>query len=245
MKPEIYILANGSMAQALACGLREDYKVFIVGRDPQKLQKLSSSGFETLLYEEFELEGRDVILAFKPYALKSVAEILRGRARVVLSVLAQVDFAALSCIKAQNVVRIMPNIAAKYRASTTPCVFLNSKFKDEILRLVRSFGSVYELGDERDMASAMALSGCAPAFLALVAEALANGGVYGGLQKNLSAELVRGLFQSFSALLNHEHPALIKENICSPAGVTIRGVKALEDRAVRAAFIEAVRVSSQ
>lgn len=243
--PEIYILANGSMAQALAYGLRENYKVFIVGRDFAKLQNLSSLGFETLLYEEFEFEGKDVILAFKPYALESVAKILNGRARILISALANVDFKALSCIEAENTVRIMPNIAAKYKASTTPCIFKNSNFKDEILNILQSFGTTYVLDNEKDMGSAMALSGCAPAFLALVAESLANGGVYGGLQNKLSVELVQGLFESFTKLLKYEHPAIIKESICSPAGVTIKGVKILEDKAVRSAFIEAVRVSSQ
>lgn len=91
----------------------------------------------------------------------------------------------------------------------------------------------------------MALSGCAPAFLSLVAEALANGGVYRGLDKELSLKLTQGLFESFSTLLAHEHPALIKESVCSPAGVSIKGVKVLEERAIRAAFMEAVYISSK
>lgn len=243
--PKIYILANGAMAQALAYGLREDYEVFIVGRRLEKLQSLSSLGFKTLLYEEFELEGKNIILAFKPHALADVAKMMKGKAKIMISVLANVDFQTLSCIKSENTVRIMPNIAAKYKSSTTPYLLKNSQFKNEILKILQSFGTVYELQNEKDMASAMALSGCAPAFLALVAESLANGGVCEGLQKDLSMQLTRGLFQSFTALLQHEHPTLIKESICSPAGVTIRGIKTLEERAVRAAFIEAVRSSSQ
>lgn len=243
--PSIYILANGIMASALAYGLRDTYEVFIVGRDKSKLEILQKEGFKTLSYEEFDLEGKDVILAFKPYALESVAKKLKGQARILISVLANTDFEALSCIKSQNIVRIMPNIAAKFKASTTPYILENSNFKDEILKILNTFGKAYELSDSKQMSAAMALSGCAPAFLALVAESLTGAGVYEGLPKNLSEDLTQGLFESFTALLKHEHPALIKEGVCSPGGVTIKGVKVLEEKAVRAAFFEAVHASSR
>ncbi len=243
--PEVYILANGAMASALAYGLRETYEVFIVGRNEAKLEILKEQGFKTLLYKDFNLENKIVFLAFKPYALKSVAELIKGEARILISALANVDFEELECIKAQNTIRIMPNIAAKYKASITPYVLKNSQFKDEIQTLLESFGKAYELSNSSQMSAAMALSGCAPAFLALVAQSIVEGGVYKGLDKDLSLNLTQGLFESFNALFKHEHPALIKENICSPAGVTIKGVKALEERAVRAAFIEAINQSSQ
>ncbi|ARJ57255.1 pyrroline-5-carboxylate reductase [Campylobacter cuniculorum] len=243
--PKVYILANGAMASALAYGLRDKYEVFIVGRDKSKLKILKEQGFKTLLYEDFDLESKVVILAFKPYALKNVAQILKGEAKILISVLANTDFKELECIKAKNTIRIMPNIAARYKASTTPYILKNSKFKDEILNLLNTFGKAYELSDSSQMNAAMAISGCAPAFLALVAQSIAEGGVYKGLTKDLSLNLTQGLFESVNALLKHEHPALIKENICSPAGVTIKGIKALEEKAVRAAFIEAIDRSSE
>lgn len=245
MKPSLYILANGAMASALAYGLRDDYELVIVGRSLEKLQNLGKDGFKILLYKDFDLEAKNVILAFKPYALEEVAKKLKGKARILISVLANTDFEKLKCIKAQNYARIMPNIAAKYKASITPYLLKNSNFKKEIIKILTTFGKAYELKDVKQMGAAMAISGCAPAFLALVAESIANGGVYGGLQKDLSMQLCQGLFQSFAALLEHEHPALIKENICSPAGVTIKGVKSLEDKAVRSAFFDAIITSSK
>lgn len=242
---EVYILGNGAMAGALAYGLRDGYDVCVVGRDESKLEILGRQGFKTLLYEDFDPESKILILAFKPYALEAVAKLLKGEARVLISALANTGFEELECIKAQNTVRIMPNIAARYKASTTPFVLKRSEFKKEILDLLSSFGKAYELSDSSQMSAAMAISGCAPAFLAMIAQSVAEGGVYKGLPKNLSLDLTRGLFESFSALLKHEHPALIKENICSPGGATIKGVKILEERAIRAAFLEAVNSSSQ
>ncbi|MFQ6341457.1 pyrroline-5-carboxylate reductase [Campylobacter sp. VTCC 70190] len=240
----LYILANGTMATALAYGLKDDYELCIVGRNPKKLQTLSTQGFKTLLYEDFDIEGKDVILAFKPYALEAMATILKGQARILISVLANVDFEKLQSIKAQNYARIMPNTAAKYKASTTPYILKNSHFEKEILDILQSFGWAFKLDNEAQMNAAMAISGCAPAFLALIAESIANGGVYEGLPKELSLNLTRSLFKSSSALLEHEHPALIKENICSPAGVTIKGIKILEQKGVRGSFFEAISASA-
>ncbi|TBR81156.1 pyrroline-5-carboxylate reductase [Campylobacter novaezeelandiae] len=241
---DIYILGNGAMASALACGLQEKYQVYIIGRDEKKLTDLEKQGFKTLLYKDFSLENKNVILAFKPYALKDMANILNAQARILISVLANVSFDTLKCIKAQNYVRIMPNIAAKYKASATPYLIQNSYFKDEIIQILQTFGNIYELKEEKQMNAAMAISGCAPAFLALIAESIADGGVNEGLDRDLSIELTQGLFESFAQLLSHKHPALIKEKICSPAGVTIKGVRTLEKYAIRSAFIEALNSSS-
>ncbi|MCX2682926.1 pyrroline-5-carboxylate reductase [Campylobacter sp. MIT 21-1685] len=242
---ELCILANGAMANALAYGLRDNYKLTIVGRNPIKLAEFHNNGFKTLLYKDFEIQGKDVILAFKPYALKEVAHFLQGEARILLSVLAQTNFEQLQCIKAQNYARIMPNIAARYKASATPYILYNSHFKDEILTIINTFGKAYELDDEKQMSAAMTISGCAPAFLAIIAESIAGSGVYEGLSKNLSMNITQGLFESFAKLLQNEHPAFIKENICSPAGATIKGVKILEEKGIRGTFFEALNASTK
>ncbi|MBK1973750.1 pyrroline-5-carboxylate reductase [Campylobacter sp. TTU-622] len=241
---DIYILGNGAMASALAQGLYGKYQVNIVGRSKEKLINLEKQGFKTLLYKDFNPENKNIILAFKPHALKDMANILKYKARIVISVLANISFDDLKCIKAQNYVRIMPNIAAKYKASATPYLIKNSHFKDEILQILQTFGNIYELNDEKQMNAAMAISGCAPAFLALVAESIADGGVCEGLSRDLSIKLTQGLFESFTQLLLHKHTALIKEKICSPAGVTIKGIKTLEKYAIRSAFMEALNSSS-
>lgn len=244
MKP-LYILGSGTMAGALGCGLKDNYEVFIVGRNPKKLAEFKQKGFQTLLYDEFNAENKDLILAFKPYALDEVAQRLTDKARVIISVLANKDFTHLqAAFKAQNFVLAMPNTAAFYKASTTPFVCENENHKDEILAILQAFGRAFELENARLMSAAMAISGCAPAFLAVVAESITNGGVYEGLKGELSLKLTQSLFESFTQLLKHEHPAIIKEKICSPGGVTIKGVKILEDNAVRSAFYQAINASA-
>ncbi|MBM0637179.1 pyrroline-5-carboxylate reductase [Campylobacter sp. VicNov18] len=240
----LYILANGTMAKALAYGLKNHYQICIVGRNLEKLQSFAKEGFKILLYEDFDINNKDLILAFKPYALENVAKLLKGQARILISVLANTDFNKLQIIPAQNYARIMPNTAAKYQASTTPYILKNFLFEDEILKILTTFGSAYKLDNEDQMGAAMAISGCAPAFLALVAESIANAGVCEGLSKELSLNLTRSLFKSSSALLEQEHPAIIKENICSPGGVTIKGIKVLEQKGIRGSFFEAISASN-
>ncbi|ELF2319704.1 TPA: pyrroline-5-carboxylate reductase [Campylobacter lari] len=237
---EIYILGNGAMASAIAKGLEDTYKVVIVARD---LKKASGLNLKVLSYDEFDMDNKNIILAFKPYALEEVAVKLKGKARWLISVLANTTFEWLHCIDAQNYVKIMPNTAAEFKASTTAYLMEKDLFKDEILSLLNTFGKAISLQNEKEFDIAMVLSGCAPAFLALVAESLANAGVKNGLKNELSYELTRASFESFSALFNHAHPAIIKEKICSPAGVTIKGIEALEKRALRGAFFEAFNAS--
>lgn len=245
MKKELFILGNGVMARALAKALKDAFDITFVVRSLDKLTELEAWGFKLTSYSNFNPENKSLILAFKPYALGEVAQNLRANeAKFIISVLANTSLKDLQVLKAKNYARIMPNTAAAYKASTTPYVLLNEGFRAEILEILKGFGEIFELENENLMNAAMALSGCAPAFLAIVAEALAGAGVYEGLDKNLSLELVRSLFKGFGTLLANEHPALLKENICSPGGVTIKGVKALEDSALRAAFFRAVSAST-
>lgn len=242
---ELYILGSGVMAEALSSGLKDTYAITLIARNQEKLVSFAKKGFQTLLYDEFHVENKDIILAFKPYALDEVASKLKGRARLVISILANKTFKDLQVIKAENCVLAMPNIAARYKASTTPFISLNAQHKDELLQILNTFGKAFELDNEKQMSAAMAISGCAPAFLAVVAESIAGGGVYEGLKKDLSFALTQSLFESFCALFEREHPALIKEQICSPGGVTIKGVKTLEEKAVRSAFFEALSASTK
>ncbi|TXE83464.1 pyrroline-5-carboxylate reductase [Campylobacter peloridis] len=237
---KIYILGNGAMASAIAKGLEDSCEVIVVARNPKKVTNINA---KIISYDNFNLEGKNILLAFKPYALSEVANLLKGKARWLISVLANTTFEQLHCIKSQNYIKIMPNIAAEFKASTTGYLIENDLYKDEVISVLNTFGKSFLLQNEKEFNVAMVLSGCAPAFLSLVAEALSNAGLKNGLKNDLSYQLTRSTFESFSALLNHEHPAIIKEKICSPAGVTIKGVEALEKKALRGAFFEAFEAS--
>lgn len=101
--------------------------------------------------------------------------------------------------------------------------------------------------DDKAFRIAGALSGCAPAFVAMCMEALADAGVKHGLPRALAYELVSEVFEGTAKyqLESGKHPAVLKDEVCSPGGTTIRGVAALEENGLRHALFSAVDAVSE
>ena len=237
----LYIVGYGAMAKAILEGLlKEGKEVAIVGRDPKKLGSIAKAyGIKTFELENFDMGGSDVILAVKPYALEDVAKKLQGEARILYSILAGTKIEDLRCIKARHYIRAMPNVAASKQASMTT-VTGDVSVKEEALELFSAIGETLWVQSEKELDIATAIAGSGPAFLALVAEAIADGGVLCGLKRESAYHLTAGLFRSYAAIAE-EQPASIKDRVMSPAGTTAAGYRALEKNGVRAAFMEAIR----
>jgi pyrroline-5-carboxylate reductase len=143
------------------------------------------------------------------------------------------------------VIRIMPN---------TPCavgegVIMYDKTEnvsDAALELFLEdmrFAGVLDHLPENLIDAGSAVAGCGPAYAAMFLEALADGGVACGLprQKALLYASQMLLGTAKLALETGKHPGQLKDEVCSPGGSTIAGVRALEDGAFRAAVIDAVK----
>ena len=104
-----------------------------------------------------------------------------------------------------------------------------------------SVGDVLELPEDK-LDAFLALTSSGPAFIALVAEAMADGAVAAGLARDLAHHLAHRTLAGTAELLHQRalHPAVLKDMVSSPAGTTIAGLRALERGAVRSALIEAV-----
>jgi pyrroline-5-carboxylate reductase len=100
---------------------------------------------------------------------------------------------------------------------------------------------------ESKMDAVTALSGSGPGFVALVIEAMADGGVAAGLPRDVALELAAQtvLGTAKLAIERHIHPGVLKDMVASPAGTTIAGLAELENRAVRGAFIQAIVAAAQ
>ncbi|BBG65119.1 pyrroline-5-carboxylate reductase [Hydrogenimonas sp.] len=240
---KITIIGPGKMALALAKGLEEEHELTIVGRDGERLLQftnLLSKHARTALLEKYEIDGQIVVLCVKPHSLKEVAASLKGKADTLYSILAGTQIRELKrSIKAESYVRAMPNLAAAYRTSMTALTGDSAK-RGEAEDLFRSIGETLWVDSEKELDIATAIAGSGPAFLSLVAESLADGGVKEGLKRKDAAKLVEGLFKGFSTLIAHSHPALIKDEVMSPGGTTAAGYAALESGRARDAFIKAV-----
>ena len=239
----LILVGYGKMAKALADGLRRHYKVIVTGRDSTKIQDFCDKLALTPLFLQdstLEITDCEVLLCIKPYALASF--VFKGRAKCVYSILNAVSLEQLrAVVDSEFYIRAMPNVCASVQCSMTSLCG-DAAYKREAFGIFDAIGQSIWL-EEKHFALATALGGCAPAFLALVAESLIDSGVAYGLSREDSTQFVRSVFSGFSELLEHQHPVLLKESVVSPGGSTAQGLAVLEKHALKHAFLEAVLAS--
>ncbi|MEK6660060.1 MAG: pyrroline-5-carboxylate reductase [Campylobacterota bacterium] len=239
----ITFIGNGNMALSIAKGLKNNYKIEVVGRSFEQLNKFENelgAQVEKVLIDGFNIEGKTVVFCVKPANVEEVATKIKGRAEVLYSVLAGTTVQKLKqYLNPHAVVRCMPNLAASVGKSMTTLTG-DEAFKREAEELLGTIGTTLWLGSEKELDIATALAGSGPAYLALIAEALADGAVKQGMKRADAMATMRGLFGGFGELIQDIHPALLKDAVMSPGGTTAAGYGALESGSVRAACINAI-----
>jgi len=245
-KKLITFLGNGNMALSIAHGLKDNYEIEVVGRDTKKLnifeEKLGVK-IKKSLFNDFDVTQKTVLLCVKPVNVESVGSLLQGEAQLFISVLAGTSLKKLQThFQAQGFVRSMPNLAASVsRSMTTLCG--DENYKVESIEILNAIGSTQWLGSEKEIDIATALAGSGPAYLALMAEALADGAVKQGLKRDDAMNIMKGLFGGFGELIQTTHPALLKDGVMSPGGTTAAGYDALEKNNVRYGCMSAVEAA--
>ncbi len=246
MKKTITFIGNGNMALSIAQGLKENYKIEMVGRSLEKLEKFENKlgvKIEKALMNGFDMSDKAILLCVKPANVEEISKILKGQARVMFSVLAGTKVEKLrENLKPHAVVRTMPNLAASIGRSMTTLTG-DKEFRVEAEELLGAIGSTLWLSSEKELDIATALAGSGPAYLALIAEALTDGAVKQGMKRAEAMETMRGLFGGFGELIQEIHPALLKDAVMSPGGTTAAGYGALEDGNVRSGCINAVETA--
>ena len=192
--------------------------------------------------------ARIVFLAVKPQqasaACREFAAALAADA-VVVSIVAGLTLHNLAELAGTpRIIRVMPNTPCLVgRGVSVVCRTPEVPAGDlaRVLELLAAVGKVHE-ADETLMDAVTGLSGSGPGFVALLVEALADGGVKAGLPRSLALALAIETLSGTAALLEQtgEHPAQIKDRVSSPGGTTIAGLAVLEQRGVRGALIDAV-----
>jgi pyrroline-5-carboxylate reductase len=252
---KITVIGYGKMAKAMIAGfVSNDFEVEVVGRNSEKLSQIKETynSISTSILSDFDISDKNIILAVKPYVLEEVSKQLKGKANLIISILAGTKLQTLENLVASKYhVRAMPNLSAAYLKSMTTIVANketqnNIELKNIIDKALKSVGKILWLNSEKELDIATGIAGSGPAFLSIVAEALADGGVNCGLKRDDAKEVVKGLFYSFSDILeDYQSPALIKDDVMSPAGTTSAGVITLESNGVRDAFIKAIDNATQ
>ena len=252
LPPERLLLTARASAPALAAelgaravglaALVEEADVVVLAVKPQQLQDLRLSDLPPRRAQE---PGA----ALGPLPL--VVSLLAGATLDALS-------APLSSLSAEHplrrarLARAMPNLPAQVGlGATLLCAppegaprALTARDRDVVSALFGAVGLAEWLPSEELMHAGTALAGCGPAYCFIAAEALADAGVLLGLPRALARRLAAQTLYGSGALALTAHPAALKDGVTSPGGVTIAGVRALEQRAFRAALIEAVAAAA-
>lgn len=251
----IGFIGMGNMAQAIAAGwlnkgLLKKEQVYAYAPHYDKLEKNAEKiGFQPCKTITEMIEQCDtVIMACKPYQIESVLGQVKDllKEKTLLSIAAGWNFEKYSAYldSTTRLQYIMPNTPAMVGEGVMLFEQTNSltdKEHAEIIELFKALGLVEVMPDHL-MTISMALTGCGPAFVDLIIEALGDAGVKYGLPRKQAYALISQMILGSAKLQleTGEHPGVLKDNVCSPAGTTIRGVDALEHNGIRAAFIDAI-----
>jgi len=240
---KLLLIGAGNMGGAMLQGLHV-YDVTVVEMYKPRADELRSLFTDIKVVDTIpNLDGYIVILAIKPQSLDDLH--VEGKAKGIISILAGVTLEKLkSKINAQSYVRAMPNMAALVRKSATSLCG-DEELKDEAIEVLSSIGKCFWLKSENELDIATGLAGSAPAWIALVAEALSDGAVNLGLKRDVTYKYVAQLFEGVGEVLQNEHPAILKDKVTSPNGTTIAGLAKLEEGGVRDSFIKAMEASYQ
>jgi pyrroline-5-carboxylate reductase len=196
------------------------------------------------------VQAQTVLLAVKPQILQEIAVELSTAetpCELWISILAGVPLARLETIFSPSaVIRAMPNTPATVGAGMT-ALAVGQALPHQIELAQAIFSAVGEviLVPETWMDAVTGLSGSGPAFIAIAAEALTDGGVAVGLPRTVAAKLALQTLRGTTELMIQKelHPALLKDQVTSPGGTTIAGVASLEASGFRTALIQAVQAA--
>ena len=255
MSPRLGVVGLGRMAQALLrpwldLGLLQADQVRAVVASNTSVQRLAPLWPCPLGTEAAEAwSAQVVLLAVKPQQLQAVAGVAGADpgppGRLLVSVLAGVTLARLEALfPGWRCVRAVPNTPALVRAGLTGLAYgaaVEPHERQWLERLFAAVGQVLPL-PEAQLDGFLALTSSGPAFVALVAEAMADGAVAAGLPRDLALQLAPRTLAGTAALLEQQqlHPAQLKDMVSSPGGTTIAGLRELERAGLRSALIEAV-----
>lgn len=142
-----------------------------------------------------------------------------------------------------SVIRIMPNMPVSVGSGVVLATAENvSEANKACFENAMSNAGIFDWLEEKFIDAASALSGCGPAFAYMFAQALADGAVACGLPRDKAILYSAGTLLGSAKMIleTGKHPEKLKDEVCSPGGSTIMGVKALEDEGMRGAAINAV-----
>lgn len=194
-----------------------------------------------------------LVLAVKPVHVREVLsdpDIGINSGHLLISVAAGLMISTLkSYVPDARIVRAMPNLCSAVMSGVS-CYTMGSgtdSDDENVVKMVlESMGRAFRI-EEKDMDAVSGLSGSSPAFVFMMIDALADGGVRMGLSREFALELAALTAEGAArtVLGTGEDPDVLKKNVCSPGGTTIEGVRVLEEGMVKERISDAVVASAR
>jgi pyrroline-5-carboxylate reductase len=242
---EIGLIGCGNMARALARGWGRP----LVCSDPvvERARGLAAEVGGEALTDNAAVAARAdlLVLCHKPAQLQAVAAEVAANAKAVASILAATPLADLhKAYPGKPVYRFIPSLPVEVRQGAVVQASAPEQdptFDARVHELFAELGTLVVL-DDALVDVAMGLMSCAPAYVALVAEAQIDAGVRKGIPAAQGAELVVQTLAGTAELLRRRDndTMAIRREVASPGGLTARGLDALERAGLRGAFSDAL-----
>ncbi len=257
MKKEIGCIGCGNMGGAIMAGLArqealwEGWGLAACSRTAARLAPLEELGVVACSSSaELAARSRYIVVAVKPYQMDAVLRELAPHIcadHVVISVAAGISMAALreSLGQACAVVRCMPNTPARVGKGVFGLCFddpaLTPEARADIHALFAALGVCVELPEARFTAFS-ALIGAGPAYVFAMMQGLVQAGATLGFTWAQSREMVAALFEGSARMAAQETTPLtqLRDDVCSPGGLTIAGVNALDRAGINGLLVDAV-----
>jgi pyrroline-5-carboxylate reductase len=242
-------MGEALISRLVVQGIYPAEQVLVSDPQPERRKFLSDRyGVQTTVQNFEAANAETLLLAIKPQVFDQVAAELTAKKvspPFILSILAGTPLDKLErAFPGKAVIRAMPNTPATVGAGITaiaPGQLVQPHHLEQATRIFGAVGEVVEVA-ESYMDAITGLSGSGPGYVALIIEALTDGGVAAGLPRAIAAKLAIQTVKGSAQLLQETgmHPAQLKDQVTSPGGTTIAGIAHLEHAGVRAALIEAV-----
>jgi len=193
-----------------------------------------------------------VLVAVKPNVVAAVAKqsAKLWRGKLIISIAAGIGLRQLgSWFGHDTVVRVMPNTPSLVGAGASAYCCgtgVTAEHQEVVESMLNSVGMTVEV-DENQMDAVTGLSGSGPAYVCLMIEALADGGVLSGLPRQLAMQLATQTVLGTAQMIAEtgRHPGELKDAVASPGGTTIAALAVLEQNGVRGSLAQAVAASAR
>ncbi len=256
---KVAFIGLGNMGASLAKAVAKEVDaqdLLLVNRSPQKVQEFISQygGTASDLGQVFQ-EAEVIFLGVKPYQICPLLEeyqgILAQRSNLLLvSMAAGLELEKMADVIQNDqlgLIRIMPNTPVAIGQgviSLARSQAVTDQQVAQVNQLLSGAGALYEI-EEKLMDPATAVAGCGPAFVYQMIEAMADAGVSLGLSREQALKMAAETFHGASQMVleTGEHPARLRDAVCSPGGSTIAGVNRLEQVGLRGDIIAGVEAA--